>query len=127
LPFFSPPSGHKPYIREDHFSGGRPSLNNLAILLQSQGDYAAARPLFERALAIREKVLGPEHPRTADSLDNLGILLQTLGDPAGARPLHERALAIREKALGPEHPGTATSLNNLAKSLLLKGDLTGAR
>jgi tetratricopeptide (TPR) repeat protein len=103
------------------------SLNNLAVMRQSQGDYAAARPLFERALAIREKVLGPEHPRTADSLDNLGILLQTLGDPAGARPLHERALAIREKALGPEHPGTATSLNNLAKSLLLKGDLTGAR
>ena len=24
LAFFSPPSGHKPYIREDHFSGGRP-------------------------------------------------------------------------------------------------------
>jgi hypothetical protein len=30
--------------------------------------YAAARPLFERALAIREKVLGPEHPDTANSL-----------------------------------------------------------
>ncbi|MGC2435309.1 MAG: hypothetical protein WA478_01210, partial [Pseudolabrys sp.] len=26
LPFFSPPSGHKPYIRKDHFSGGRPDL-----------------------------------------------------------------------------------------------------
>ena len=25
---------------------------------------AAARPLFERALAIRERVLGPDHPDT---------------------------------------------------------------
>jgi len=24
LASFSPPSGHKPYLREDHFSGGRP-------------------------------------------------------------------------------------------------------
>ena len=36
---------------------------------------AAARPLYERALAIREKVLGPEHPDTATSLDSLASLL----------------------------------------------------
>jgi hypothetical protein len=41
------------------------SLNNLARLLQEQGELAAARPLLERALAIREKVLGPEHPNAA--------------------------------------------------------------
>ena len=92
----------------------RPSLNNLACLLQAQGDLAAARPLFERALAINEKALGPEHPDTATSLNNLASLLQAQGDLAGARPLLERALAIREKALGPEHPDTAQSLNNLA-------------
>jgi len=38
--------------------------------------YAEARPLFERALAIREKVLGAEHPGTATSLSNLGRLLR---------------------------------------------------
>ena len=37
-------------------------LNNLALLLLYQGDLAAARPLYERALAIREKVLGAEQP-----------------------------------------------------------------
>ena len=47
------------------------SLNNLAHPAQDQGDLAGARPLFERALAIREKVLGPEHPDTATSLNNL--------------------------------------------------------
>jgi tetratricopeptide (TPR) repeat protein len=40
------------------------SLNNLALLLKTQGDYAAARPLFERALAIFENVLGTDHPNT---------------------------------------------------------------
>src|SRR5450631_2703697 len=32
--FFSPPSGHKPYFREDHFSGGRPfaAPQNLAAI-----------------------------------------------------------------------------------------------
>ena len=79
------------------------SLNNLALLLQDQGDLAGARALYERALAIREKALGPEHPDTAKSLNNLAVLLQAQGDLAGARPLFERALAIYEKALGPEH------------------------
>ena len=41
--------------------------------------YAQARPLFERALAIREKALGPEHPDTATSLNNLASLLQDAG------------------------------------------------
>jgi hypothetical protein len=52
-------------------------------------------------LAIREKVLGPEHPDTAIGLNNLAALLREEGDLAGARPLFERALAIIEKALGP--------------------------
>ena len=87
-----------------------------------------ARPLFERALAIREKLLGPEHPDTATSLNNLANLLLDQRDLAGARPLLERALAIWEKALGPEHPDTATSLNNLASLLhRASGDLAGAR
>jgi tetratricopeptide (TPR) repeat protein len=89
--------------------------------------HAEARPLKERALAIREKVLGPEHPDTAMSLNNLGLLLQDQGDLAGARPLLERALAIKEKMLGPEHPDTALSLNNLAHLLQAQGDLAASR
>jgi tetratricopeptide (TPR) repeat protein len=103
------------------------SLNNLASLLQDQGDLAGVRPLLERALAIYERALGPEHPYTSASLNNLASLLQDQGDLAGARPLFERALAIREKALGPEHPGTAMSLGNLALLLQAQDNLAGAR
>jgi tetratricopeptide (TPR) repeat protein len=50
------------------------SLNNLADLYGAQGRYARAEPLYQRALAIREKALGPDHPDVATSLSNLAQL-----------------------------------------------------
>jgi len=102
-------------------------LDGLARLLRLQRDYGAARPLYERALAIREAALGPTHPTTAASLHNLARLLADQGDTAAARPLYERALAICEAALGPTHPHTAASLNNLANLLADQGDTAVAR
>lgn len=40
-----------------------------------QGKYTEADPLYERSLAILEKVLGPEHPDLASSLNNRAELL----------------------------------------------------
>ncbi|MCP4359898.1 MAG: tetratricopeptide repeat protein, partial [Chloroflexi bacterium] len=65
-------------------------------------------------LAIREKVLGPEHPDTATSLNNLALLLQAQGDYEGALPYYDRALAIFEAKLGPNHPNTRIVRSNLA-------------
>jgi tetratricopeptide (TPR) repeat protein len=101
--------------------------NTLGSYLSATGDYGAARPLYERALAIREQALGPDHPSTSASLNNLALLLQSTGDYVGARPLFERALAIGEQTLGPDHPATARSLNNLASLLDATGDYVGAR
>jgi len=103
------------------------NLNNLALLLEDQGDLARARSLLERGLAIHEKVLGPEHPEVVPSLCNLAFLLMYQGDHAAARPLYERALAIHERVLGREHADTALSLNNLAYLLTHQGDHAGAR
>ncbi len=89
--------------------------------------YSQARLLFERALALHEKALGPEHPYTAVSLHNLALVLHDQGDFAGARVLYERALALHEKAFGPEHPYTAVSLGNVARLLRDQGDLADAR
>jgi Tfp pilus assembly protein PilF len=89
--------------------------------------YAQTRPLYERALAIYEKVLGPEHLHTAESLANLALLLEDQGDLAGARPLFERALAIYEKVLGPEHPDTATIFANLAILFEAQGNLAASQ
>ena len=78
------------------------------------GESARAEPLYQEALRIRQRVLGPEHPDTAQSLNNLASLYQDMGEYAKAEPLYQEALRIRQKVLGPEHPETATSINNLA-------------
>ncbi len=67
-----------------------------------------AEPLFERAIAIGEKTLGPEHPDLATRLNNLAELYRATGRYAEAEPLYQRAIAIIEKTLGPEHPALAT-------------------
>ena len=82
--------------------------------LYRAGKYADAIPLAQRALAIREKALGPNHPDVAMSLKNLASLYRNQGRYADAEPLYKRSLAIREKALGRDHPDIAQSLNNLA-------------
>ena len=66
-------------------------LGNAANKLYEAGNYAAAEPLFRRALAIHEKALGPEHASVAEDLNNLAILLKTKGDLAGSLELARRA------------------------------------
>ena len=56
-----------------------------------------AEPLQKRALAIREKALGPEHPRVATSLENYAALLRDTGRSAEAAKMEARAKAIRAK------------------------------
>jgi tetratricopeptide (TPR) repeat protein len=83
-------------------------------LKDSKADYEQTKLLYERALAIREKVFGKEHSEVATSFNNLAELHRTQGDYEQAKPLYERSLAIWEKVHGKEHPLVATSLNNLA-------------
>src|SRR5207253_2756919 len=101
-------------------------LETARLLFESawdaQGDFAVARPRFERALAIQEEALGPDHPDTATIVNKFAEMLYNRGELDIARPLSERALAIREKALGPDHPDTATSLYTLALVLCKQGE-----
>ena len=90
------------------------ALSNLGLVHESKGEYTEAKAIHERALAIKEKALGPDHPLVANSLNNLANAHERLGTHEAAKVLHERALAIREKALGPNHPLVAYTLNNLA-------------
>ena len=91
-----------------------------------QGNYAQALPLFQRALNIRDKALGPDHPDVANSLNNLAELYQAQGNHDAALPLLQRASKIFEKTLGPEHPDFATALSNLAEEYSAKGNYAQA-
>jgi CHAT domain-containing protein/Tfp pilus assembly protein PilF len=90
-------------------------LNDQALEYYEKGDYVRAIPLARRALNIRRKTVGPDHPDTATSLNNLALLYDATGAYARAETLYKRALAIRQKTLGAEHPDTAVTLNNLAE------------
>src|SRR5262249_51832491 len=97
--------------------------NQLGRVLRSEGNLPEARTYMGRALAIDEKVYGPEHPTVAIRASNLGLILQDQGDLRGARRYAEQALAIDEKVYGPEHPTVATRASNLGLILQDQGDL----
>jgi tetratricopeptide (TPR) repeat protein len=78
------------------------------------GKYADAVSLAQRALALRENALGPNHSDVATSLSWLAGVYQAQGRYAETEPLYQRSLAIQEKALGRDHPEVGTALNNLA-------------
>jgi tetratricopeptide (TPR) repeat protein len=89
-------------------------LDGSGDYLDDRGRYTEAEPLYRRALTIREKLLGPDHPDSAASLNRLAALCRHQGRYTEAELLYRRALAIREKSFGPVHLDTAATLNNLA-------------
>ena len=89
-------------------------LNLLAKSLRMDERYEEARELYERSLAVRERVLGKWHPNVATSLNNLGAMLTGIGQYEDVEPMLKRALAIDKKVYGAEHPRVATDFNNLA-------------
>jgi eukaryotic-like serine/threonine-protein kinase len=82
------------------------AANNLGVL---------AAEHYERALRIKESLLGPDHPDVAMTVHNLAVLRTTEGRREEAEALYRRALAIFERALGPDHPKTAACRAELAK------------
>lgn len=98
-----------------------PWLHGLAARLHDQGELSSARMLFERSLAIEERVFGPYHPATARGLNDLALLLHDQGDLVTARRLFERAVSIYERVLGFDHLFTAIGLYNLALLLQDQG------
>jgi CHAT domain-containing protein/Tfp pilus assembly protein PilF len=94
--------------------------------MQVMGPPAGAQTSIERALQIRERVLGPDHRDVAFALNGLGRLYRTKGDKVKAESLFQRSLAILEKRYGPEHPAVAPSLNNLGHLYRSQGDYARA-
>jgi tetratricopeptide (TPR) repeat protein len=90
--------------------GAGPRLSRDAYLDRAQRG-------LERALAIREKSLGPGHPAVAAGLQSLAAVHVERGHYAQAEILMKQALAIVEKALGPNHPATADVLDAYAHVL----------
>ena len=99
------------------------ALNGTGTLAKDQGDYGAARAMFEESLAIWRTL--DRRRGIASALNNLGTLAYSQGDYPTARALYEESLATR-RALG-DRIGIAGSVSNLGNLAYLEGDYDASR
>jgi tetratricopeptide (TPR) repeat protein len=99
------------------------AANDLAVVFANSGKPLEAELLFNRALVIGEKGLGPDHPGVGATVQNLGILYATQERYREAEPLLKRALAINLKEFGSKHLRTALSLKTLSSFYAIQGQL----
>ena len=90
------------------------SCHNKGEALQMIWKYADALICYNKALSIREKVLGAYHPETEASYEGIAKVYERLGEYDMALEWYNKALAVRETVLGADHPDTAVSYNNIA-------------
>ncbi len=77
------------------------------------GLHPEAEKQLERALDLRRRVLGPDHPETLRSMINLAAVYDLEAKYAQAETLDSQSLEIQRRVLGPEHPATLKSMSNL--------------
>lgn len=87
----------------------------------------AADEVAARAIAIKEKLLGPDNPRVAVSLRLMGNLLSARADYPRARQFYERAVRIHRQTAGEDVRQEAHALSALASVLARTGDLGQAK
>ncbi|MGB7295583.1 MAG: serine/threonine-protein kinase [Candidatus Aminicenantales bacterium] len=102
-------------------------MNTMGIVYRSLGLFDPAQALLEKALELRTKALGPDHPDVAVTLSDLGYVLWRKGDFARAKVLQEQALAIRERRLNPDAKEVANSLHDLGTLNYTQGNYAEAR
>src|SRR5205085_3559587 len=81
--------------------------------LYNQGRFAEALPMAQRALEIRERILGPSHADVSQSLNTLALIYRMLGRYSEAEPLYLRSAEIDKEILGPKSGRYASVINNL--------------
>ncbi|MEQ1884408.1 MAG: tetratricopeptide repeat protein [Bryobacteraceae bacterium] len=110
--------------RPDPLRMGRRVLR-LGVAKHRQGKAEEALPALEKAVAISEETLGPEHEETANHLTALGAVHRAMGNHEAAQKLLRRALRVHEQK-GLDAPLAIADLHHLAGSLEESGDLDGA-
>lgn len=92
----------KKVLGEEHPSTLK-TMNNLALLLDSQGKYEEVESMRRQTLATREKVLGREHLDTLPSVYYLAHLL-------ASRYRYGQYTALYERATLGNYPDEAAAL-----------------
>ncbi|XP_078370488.1 uncharacterized protein LOC144654274 isoform X2 [Oculina patagonica] len=111
---------------EQHEEALAQNCFDLGVIQHNRGNYPEALELKKRALDIRRKVFGEEHPETAVSYHSVGVTQHSLGDYISALESVKRALDIRRKVFGEEHSETADSYHSVGITQHSLGDYTSA-
>jgi CHAT domain-containing protein/Tfp pilus assembly protein PilF len=101
-------------------------LNNIGLVYARQGDCARALEHHQKALTIRRKVLGDQHPDVAASLTNIGQVYSGQRDYARALEHYQQALAVWRKVHGEQHANVATCLHSIGLAYYGQGDYARA-
>jgi tetratricopeptide (TPR) repeat protein len=101
--------------------GRAAAYRTLGDVLQYEGQYDEGLQLLDKARALTEAVLGPEHPEVAAVMRKEIDAYAMKHDGASALALGQRVLALLQKSLPPEHLTIAQTHTNLAEALSLLG------
>ena len=72
--------------------------------------------------AVRERVLGPDHPDTLVSSREVAVGLGWLGRWSDALTVYREVAEARDRVLGADHPDTLTARNDEAHCLQQLGN-----
>ncbi|KAF7508555.1 hypothetical protein GJ744_009104 [Endocarpon pusillum] len=95
------------------------SVNNLALVLDSQGKYEEAERIHRQTLALSESVLGKKHPPTLGSVYCLANLLHSVKRYKDAELMYQRLCTGYKVTLGDSHP-TTTACSQYYSSMCRK-------
>ena len=84
---------------------------NIGAVLYEQAKFAQARQMYEEAVAIKQKTLGPEHPSTASSIMGVAAVMADMGELDAAIEKLGQVLWIQKATLGRDHPLVAITKN----------------
>lgn len=92
-------------------------LNDLGCAYFGGGDYDTGVKILKEALALKQRVLGADHPDVGLANGNLAFVLERMGRNEEALSFVERAIAIEGKKLGLQHPSLAMQFDNRGEIL----------
>ena len=103
------------------------SLTHLGIVQAAAAEFRSAQESLEQALAIRQRVSGPDAPGVAVVKERLAALLANVGNAGRARELLDQAVASLDRDPIAHGSDLAAALTTLGGFLANRGDLPGAR
>jgi tetratricopeptide (TPR) repeat protein len=106
--------------------GGGLIESRTADLLHKLGRYLETEGLRRHVLSVRERLLGPEDPKTLSAANALANTMMELGGYAEAESLYRRTLVAYEALCGSHDSRTLLSVSGLGQALYYLGEYSPA-